>query len=316
MARLVDDLLDMTRISRGKLRLRRARLELGELVRRTLDDHRALLAERRISAALGERDLPLWIDADATRLAQVVGNLLQNAAKFANPDGHVEVTVERSGADATVRVRDDGIGFAGELLPALFRPFSQAERTLERTRGGLGLGLALSRALVEMHGGAIEARSDGPGRGAEFALRLPLVEPRGNAEPPRGAAAAPEAPRRVLVVDDNVDGATTLAELLRLRGHEVSVAHDGRAGLDAARRLAPDVILCDLGLPLLNGYDLARAVRADGDPRPVLVALTGYATAHDTARSADAGFDAHVVKPPDVDRLFALVAGSPRRTRG
>jgi two-component system CheB/CheR fusion protein len=308
LTRLVDDLLDVTRISRGKVQLRRSRVDLGATVRRTMEDLRADFASRNIALELREPAGTTWVDGDATRLAQVVGNLLANAAKFTEPGGHVSVTIDRVGESATIRVRDDGVGIAPDVLRTLFEPFTQADRTLHRARGGLGLGLALVKGIVELHGGRATARSEGEGRGAEFTISLPIAAEEGDAaagdRPARHAAR-----RRILVVEDNEDAAVTLRDLLELDGHEVHVAGDGETALRAALRLRPDVILCDVGLPGVDGYEVARRLRSSREADAItLVALTGYASQEDVERALGAGFDHHLGKPPDLDKLLRILA--------
>jgi PAS domain S-box-containing protein len=313
LARLVDDLLDVTRISRGRIQLRRGRVEVAELVRQAVEDHRAVFEARSIALATRLDPGPLWIDADAARVAQVVGNLLSNAAKFTRAHGHVAVTVERRGdALVAIGVTDDGIGIAPELLPSIFEPFTQADDSLDRSFGGLGLGLALVKALVEMHGGRVEARSQGLGRGAELTVSFPLAAQAGadGAEATAAARRAPAAPRRVLVVEDNVDAAEMLGEILAAAGHEVAIAHDGEAGVARARAFAPDVVICDIGLPGLDGYEVARRIRADGARSPTLIALTGYALPDDRERALEAGFDRHLAKPFELTALEELLASA------
>ncbi len=310
LTRLVDDLLDVTRISRGKIQLRRHRVELTDLVRHTAEDHRPAFDARAVELGLRIDPGPLWIDADAARIAQIVGNLLQNSAKFTNPKGHVAVSVERAGsAHVAIRVADDGIGIDPVVLPGIFEPFTQADDSLDRSHGGLGLGLALVEALVEMHGGRVEARSPGLERGAEFTVTLPLA-----ADGVAGREAAPEprrAPggrRRVLVIEDNLDGAEMLRETLAMSGHEVVLAHDGEEGVAKARALKPDVVICDIGLPGLDGYEVARRIRADRALSPILIALTGYALPEDQAKALEAGFHRHLAKPFDIAALEAVLA--------
>jgi two-component system CheB/CheR fusion protein len=308
----VDDLLDLTRISRGKIQVRRETVDLAEIVARTAEDHRALLADAGVSLEVRVAAGALPVDGDATRLAQVLGNLLQNAAKFTPGGGRVTVHLAGEGAEAVLRVQDDGVGIDRAMLPRLFEPFSQAEATLARSRGGLGLGLALVRRLAQLHDGSVSVRSDGIGRGAEFTVRLPLSA-RGPAHPRPAPARPPLAGRRVLVIDDNVDAAETLRDLLEMSGHAAAVAHDGAAALALARAFAPDAILCDIGLPGMDGYAVARALRADAALAGVLlVALTGYALPEDQRRASEAGFDAHVAKPPPLETIEALL----RRARG
>jgi PAS domain S-box-containing protein len=314
LTRLVDDLLDVTRISQGKIHLQRSRFDLVELVKRTIEDHRSLFAAAELDLVLRAPDLPTWIHADPTRIAQVVGNLLANSARFSEPGGRVEVTLAReAGCLALLTVRDQGMGFSPELGDRLFEPFIQAERTLHRSRGGLGLGLSLVRGLVELHGGTVEARSEGPGHGAEFRIRLPLSE-----EPPvrdgdRARDPTRMVRRRVLIVEDNADAADTLREVLLIWDHEVEVARDGVEGIEKARSFRPDLILCDLGLPLLDGYEVAKAVR--GDPAlagTYLVAVTGYASGADQRRAADAGFHRHLAKPVPLDVIEEVLLTAPR----
>jgi signal transduction histidine kinase/ActR/RegA family two-component response regulator len=316
LARLVDDLLDVTRVSSGKVQLRLERLDLVDVVRRAAADHRVLFAERGVELKL---DLPpgaLGVNGDAARLTQVIGNLLQNAAKFTPQRGTVVVSVglERD-REAVVRVRDTGAGVAPEVLTRLFQPFVQGEATLDRSRGGLGLGLALVKGLVETHGGTVAVASEGPGRGAEFSFRLPVDERPRVGEPAGKSSRLPPAARRVLDIEDNVDAAETLRDLLALSGHQVEIAFDGAAGLAAARAFLPDAVLCDVGLPGIDGYDVARALRADSALRGVLlVAVTGYGAPEDAARALEAGFDCHIAKPPALEAIEKiLVNGAPPR---
>ena len=305
LARLVDDLLDVTRIARGKIRLRKELVDLTEIVRRTVDDHCSLFASKGISLALKDGDT-LWLNADPTRLAQVTENLLHNAAKFTNRGGHVTVELERQNGRALLRIRDEGVGIERAVLATIFKPYVQGEKTLEKTRGGLGLGLALSKGIVELHGGSIEAFSGGPGKGAEFVVALPFL--RDVAPPPeRAPTPRPHGHLRICIVDDNEDAAHTLQDLLELGGHKVHVAIDGQLGLDLSLAVQPDVVLCDVGLPLLDGFEVARRLRAAGSTA-MLVALTGYASPEDAQQAKDAGFDHHLAKPIDIDRLQAVLS--------
>jgi two-component system CheB/CheR fusion protein len=315
LARLIDDLLEVTRVTRNKIRLRRAPLELSELVRRSVEDYRSIFDERGLVLETELAPAPLPIDGDAVRLAQVVGNLLQNAAKFTPAGGRVVVSTSASTpvGRATLGVRDTGVGIEPAMLPRLFQPFMQADATLDRSKGGLGLGLALVRGLVELHGGRVEAHSEGPGKGAEFLVELPAAEPTAPEAPPRPARAV-EGRRRVLIIEDNVDAADSLCEVLRFGAHEVEVAYSGTEGLALAREFHPDVVLCDIGLPGMDGYEVARAFRADDALKgAVLVALSGYALPEDLKRAAAAGFDSHLPKPPPLDKLERLLAEAPRR---
>jgi two-component system CheB/CheR fusion protein len=309
LTRLVDDLLDVTRVARGKIQLRRERLELDALLRRALDDHRSLFEPREIDVDLSVGDGPFPVDGDPVRLAQVIGNLLQNAAKFTDARGLVRIRLEREGDAAALTVDDTGVGMTPETLASAFEPFTQADDTLHRSAGGLGLGLPLVRALVEMHGGTVEGRSAGLGEGAEFKVRLPLAA--GVARAPSRSPAPVAGPRRVLVVEDNLDAAETLRMVLEMGGHEVEVAHDGTRGLEAVREFRPDVVLCDIGLPGMDGYAVARAVRQDPEvASTVLVAVTGYALPEDQRRAAEAGFDRHLAKPVGVDEIQEVLARS------
>ncbi|ACL65079.1 histidine kinase [Anaeromyxobacter dehalogenans 2CP-1] len=316
LTRIVDDLLDVTRIARGKIELRRERIDLSEVIARTAEDYRDLLDDRRIALEVELSAGPLWADADPTRVAQVVGNLLSNAAKFTPPGGRVTVRAAAREGRAVIRVIDTGVGMPPELLGRIFEPFVQADRSLARSAGGLGLGLSLVKGIVELHGGAVEARSAGPGTGSELVIELPLAA--GGAEPllaPPAAPAGAAGPRRVLVVDDNVDAAETLAELLRHAGHEVAIAHDGPGALAAARAGAPDVVLCDIGLPGMSGYDVARALRRERGPGLLLVAISGYALPEDVHAAHEAGFDRHLAKPPRPDEVERAVASPPAGIR-
>jgi PAS domain S-box-containing protein len=308
MTRLVDELLDVTRIARGKIELRRDRLDLAQLVRRAGEDHAGLMRERGIELSVEVPREPAWTDGDRVRLAQVVGNLLQNSAKFTPPGGRVTLALELVRGGAEIHVRDTGSGMEPDLLSRVFEPFVQAERTLARTSGGLGLGLAMVKGLTEMHGGSVRAASAGPGQGAELVVRLPLVQEVAaeRAAPVRSAKAGRG--RRVLVVDDSEDAAESLAELVEMFGHMVEVAYDGPSAIAKARANTPDVILCDLGLPGMSGYDVARALRGASMAGLQIVAVSGFAQPEDLRRAAEAGFDRHVAKPLDPEEIERLLA--------
>ena len=304
LARLTDDLLDVTRVTRNKIVLQRERLDLVELVRRAAEDQRSVFEQHGVRLELQLDPGPLAVEADRARLAQVVSNLLQNAAKFTGTGGLTRVVLEQDGAaQAVLRLRDTGIGMDRRTLEGLFQPFVQADASLDRSQGGLGLGLALVKGLVELHGGSVTAHSEGLGRGAEFVVRLPLAPAVAEGPPARAPALAPGR-RRVLVIEDNPDGAESLCELLELNGHEVRVAHDGPQGLAEAQRFRPDVVLCDVGLPGMDGYAVARAFRAEPELAGArLVAVTGYALPEDLQRANEAGFDGHIAKPPAVEAI-------------
>lgn len=313
MTRLIDDLLDVTRISRGKINLQRERVNLNELALRTAEDHRGAFAASGITLEVHAATRPLWVHGDPTRLAQIIGNLLSNSAKFTLRGGKTIMSLASRHRQVVVRVQDNGIGMTSETMAHLFEPFMQGAQTIERTRGGLGLGLALVKGLVEMHGGRITAHSEGNGKGAEFTLTLPLRAPTPD------VAEAPTEKRswrgqRILVVEDNADAADSLREALELGNHQVVVAHSGTKGVEIARRFKPDVVLCDIGLPGMDGYDVARAIRADQDAivrSTFLVALSGYAQEEDVVKSKEAGFDRHVAKPPSIEAIESLLREAP-----
>lgn len=315
MTRLIDDLLDLSRVSRGKILLHMGRVELGELVRTTTGDYQLAAQGAGIRLELGIPEAPIWIRADAIRVSQSLANVLGNALKFTARGTRilVEVNVEREAREVLIRVTDEGMGMTPELIARLFQPFEQGEHSPER--GGLGLGLALVKRLMELHGGRVEAASEGPGKGSVFVLHLPLTEVAADAE------AAPEVveqlPRRVLVIEDNVDAAESLRMVLELSGHEVFIAATGPAGIEKARVLEPDVVLCDIGLPgPMNGYQVARALRADpATARLYLTALTGYGMEEDRSRAIEAGFDTHLTKPTDPSVLKRLLANLPSPSR-
>jgi two-component system CheB/CheR fusion protein len=314
MTRLVSDLLDVSRITRGKIPLQCERIDLREAVSRTLEDHRSVFVARGIELHGEQPGRPVWVNGDATRLAQALGNLLHNSAKFTNDGGAVSVMLRQEGQTAVLRVRDTGVGIAPDMLGGIFHPFIQGDRTLDRSPGGLGLGLALVKGVVELHGGEVAAHSEGFGNGAEFTVRLPT-------QPEPAPAAPPELElvkraRRILVIEDNEDAAESLREALALDEHEVALAFDGPHGLERARSFKPEVVLCDVGLPGMDGYQVARAFRSDHELNGIaLVALTGYALPEDVERAKDAGFDRHLAKPPEIGALERILAELPRRQR-
>jgi PAS domain S-box-containing protein len=316
LTRLVDDLLDVSRITRGKIQLQIEPLDLATVVSGALETSRPMIDARKHTLALTQPDQPIHVAGDLVRLTQVIANLLNNAAKFQAEGGTIEVRIARVGDDAWVHVNDRGIGIAPEMIGEVFDLFAQVERTMDRAEGGLGIGLSLVKTLVEMHGGSVVAKSEGRGSGSEFSIRLPClpVESAGaGGEPASRDAAVNGRSLSVLVVDDNRDAAESLALLLRLRGHKTATAHDGKRALQIALDAKPDVVLLDLGLPGLDGFEVCRMLRAHGSSAYV-VAVTGYGRDTDRRRSHSAGFDAHLVKPVDPEGLVKLLgeATAPR----
>jgi PAS domain S-box-containing protein len=310
MARLTDDLLDVSRIARGKVRLRTETLDLAEIVRQTTEDYRPTLEkDSDLTLSLSVPGEPVWVEGDAVRLTQSLGNLLHNASKFTGAGGRVDVELTATARNARVTVRDNGRGMSAEMQRRLFEPFSQADDSLDRSAGGLGLGLALVKGLVELHEGSVTAHSAGVGRGSVFTLTLPLVTAPADAETLPEAASDRPAGLRILVVEDNADAAVSIQMLLELDGHAVDVALDGASGVSAARKHRPDIVLCDIGLPGgMNGYEVARQLRASpGLEDVMLVAVTGYGQDEDRQKSAAAGFDRHLLKPIDFAELGMLL---------
>ncbi len=322
LVHLVDDLLDVSRITHGKIALRKERVALADVVARAVETARPAIEGRGQKLTVSLPAAPVHLDADPSRLAQVVGNLLGNASKYTQPGGSIWITAERLDEELVLRVRDTGVGLAPDLLPQVFDLFVQGDRSLDRARGGLGIGLTVVRRLVELHGGRVEARSAGLGHGSEFVIRLPVPQtPFATAAtepPPAASPGVPARALRILVVDDNTDSAQGLASVLTLWGHEVRVAFDGLAALELAEAQVPDVILSDIGLPGMDGYALARRLREHpGFGGAVLIALSGYGRDDDRRRALDAGFDHHLVKPPDLAALGellgrAMTVGEPR----
>jgi PAS domain S-box-containing protein len=309
LARLVDDLLDVARITRGRMTLRMETVRLGGVVERAVETTRDLVEARAHLLTLALPDEPLHVSGDPSRLEQVVVNLITNAAKYTEPGGRIEVMARREGEQAVLRVRDNGVGIAPEMLSRVFDLFAQAHRGPARVEGGLGIGLTVVQRLVELHGGRVEVTSEGLGRGAEFHVSFPCVPVAdANPVPARSAGEGHGGPVRVLVVDDNADVAEGLMMLLELLGHLVRVAHDGMAALEAVRVNVPDLMLVDIGLPGMDGYELARNVRQDSRLKGVvLVALTGYGRDEDKRKAIEAGFDEHLVKPLTVETFQKLL---------
>jgi signal transduction histidine kinase len=305
LAHLVDDLLDVARVTSGKIALIRRPLELSQAVRHSLA---ALTASGRTERHRVTIDLqPVWAEVDETRFEQIVNNLVGNALRFTPATGSIEITLREEDREAVLCVRDSGVGIAREILPRVFDLFAQGEREPDRGGGGLGLGLTLVRRITELHGGSVQAASEGPGHGSTFTVRLPAIPTAAAPAPPAPIAPAGVTPRRILVVEDNPDGREMLHHLLKMAGHEVLEAVDGPSGLEATLRQRPDVALVDVGLPGLDGYELARRVRATGDASIYLVALTGYGQPDDRRQAMEAGFDAHLVKPVNPEALLATI---------
>jgi PAS domain S-box-containing protein len=322
LGRIVDDLLDVARITRGRVPLRRERVLLADLLQRAVDGARALMDERGHALTLTVPTDAVQLDADPARLEQAIANLLTNAAKYTDPGGTITLVGERDGDDAVIRVRDDGMGIPSHQLPYVFDLFAQGERALDRAQGGLGIGLTLVRRIAELHGGTVEARSEGLGRGAEFTIRLPAVTHAGaesvvTLPVAQSRPREPQHPARVLMVEDNPDAAESLVMILELLGHHVRVVHNGPAALATALANVPDIMLVDIGLPGMDGYQVAQAIRREPSLKHLLlVALTGYGRPEDKQRAMAAGFDYHLVKPVDLDALGDLVSrlGSPSRS--
>lgn len=310
MARLLDDLLDVSRISRGKIELRREPLELTSVVHRAVEAVRSLFEQRRHELTVSLPPAAVYVNADSTRLEQVLTNLLNNAAKYTDPGGHISITLDAQAGEAVLRVRDTGIGIDPQMLPHIFDLFVQAERRLDRAQGGVGIGLTLVNRLVELHGGRVEAHSPGLGQGSEFTVWLPTTTERSesNSDPAQGGQTRPLPRRRVLVVDDNPDAADSLALLLGFAGQDVRTTYDGLSALEQAQEFAPEVVLLDIGMPGMDGYEVARRLRNEGGlHQALLVALTGWGQEEDRRRSAEAGFDHHLVKPVEPKRLRELL---------
>ena len=314
LVRLIDDLLDVARITRGAITLHRERVDMAEVVARALETSRPLIDARRHELAVVLPEEPLTVEGDITRLSQVLGNLLNNAAKYTDAEGRIHVRVERDGTEAVVHVQDNGIGISEAVLPKVFDLFTQVDRRLDRPSGGLGIGLALVRRLVDMHGGTVSAHSGGPGQGTEIVVRLPIgVEKRRlPLQPPdaREQVTPTTRPCRILVVDDNKDAADSMGLALELAGHDVRTAYDGHEALELAPAFAPEVLLLDLGMPGLNGFEISRHIRQQPwGTSLALIAVTGWGQEQDRRRTAEAGFDAHLTKPVGTADLLTALAG-------
>jgi PAS domain S-box-containing protein len=309
MARLIDDLLDIGRISQGKIRLRKERLSVRGVIDHTLELCEGHIKDRDPPLTVSVADETMHVDADKTRIAQVLCNLLGNAVKYSDPGRPIVLSARRDGEQAAFSVKDSGVGIPPEMLARIFDPFYQLDRSLEKSQGGLGIGLTIVKRLVEMHGGSVEAHSEGLGRGSEFVVKLPLVHPATHAaEKSSEPSSPPTATRRILVVDDNVDAATSLATLLKMMGNDIQTAHDGIAAVEAANAFRPDLILLDIGMPGMNGYDACRRIREERWAKDaVIVALTGWGQDDDIRQSREAGFDLHMLKPVEPAALESLL---------
>jgi CheY-like chemotaxis protein/two-component sensor histidine kinase len=314
MVRLVDDLLDLSRVGRGTIELRRERIGLAQIIEQAVETSRPTIDQAGHQLTVDVSPMPVYVDADLIRMAQVFSNILNNAAKYTEPGGRIHLSAYRQGDDAVVKIKDDGVGIPTDMLPRIFDTFTQVNRTLERSQSGLGIGLSIVKTLVEMHNGSVEATSDGIGKGSEFTVRLPIVlsvlESRPDVAEPRRHSGS----RRVLVVDDNRDAAASLAMMLRVMGNESKTAHDGLEAIEVAAIYRPDVMFIDIGMPNLNGYHTARRIREQPWGKTiVLAALTGWGQDDDRRRSEEAGFDYHLVKPVEpsvVEKILTSTAES------
>jgi PAS domain S-box-containing protein len=315
MIRLIDDLLDVSRITHDKLELRKQTVELARVVESAIETSRPLIEESNHQLTVSLPKAPVYLEADEIRLAQIFSNLLNNAAKYTAAGGRIQLTAEKRRDAAVVTVKDSGIGIPKSKLSHVFEMFAQIDSSLGQTRGGLGIGLTLAKRLVHLHGGTIEAKSDGPGKGSEFIVRLPITRQGLNLEQLRSAAdgqqALPTSSLRVLIVDDNRNTANSLAMVLRTMGNEIRIAHDGEEAISIAKTFEPEVALLDIGLPKLNGYEVCRRIRQEPWGRTaVVVALTGWGRKEDFSNAQEAGFDHHIVKPANPEEVMKLVAGS------
>jgi signal transduction histidine kinase len=312
LVRLIDDLLDVSRITQGKIELRREIIAIADVLQSAIESSRTLIDGARHTLTVDVPDEKLYFNADLTRLAQVVSNLLNNAAKYTPNEGAISLSVWREGEDGFISVADNGLGIPAEMLPEIFTLFTQVDHNVGHSQGGLGIGLALVKNLVELHGGTISAESAGPNKGSRFTVRLPLAIPVSGDEPKAESRLEGSlAPLRILIVDDNVASAQTIGWMLEMAGHEYHLVHDGAEALRAARKLMPDVILLDIGLPGMDGYEVCRQIRSDPVLRNILViAQTGWGQLGDKQKTTQAGFDHHLVKPISFDDLTKLLSSA------
>jgi CheY-like chemotaxis protein len=317
IVRLVDDLLDVSRISRGKIELRRERVELNSLVREVVEAARALTQCDDQEITVESAPEPIYLLVDPTRIAQVIGNIVNNACKFSGDGGRISVIIETDGSSALIRTRDNGIGIAPDKRTMIFEMFTQIDTSLERTERGLGIGLALAKTLVELHDGEITVESEGPGRGSEFIVRLPLAGDTSEAPMASGHQVPRLSGRRILVVDDNHDSAAALAILLEMMGNETRTAHDGLSAYETALAFRPELMLLDIGLPRMNGYDVCRRIRKEPWGEAItIVALTGWGQKEDVRKSIEAGFNGHLVKPVELEALADVLADAEPASEG
>ncbi len=311
MSQMMNDLLDVSRITRGQVRLKRELRDFAEIVRHAVEDHRSAVNESGLTLVSKVPDRPMWMMGDPMRLAQIVGNLLHNASKFTDPGGTLTIRlVEAPGGGVLLSVHDTGIGIETDMLKDIFEPFTQSDHSIDRTRGGLGMGLALVKGFVELHGGSVRVESAGLGCGSEFTVRLPLTKDHVSPGPDLSALNTPSEPsRRILIIEDNQDAARSIQMLLELAGHRVKTANTGSEGIQAAEQFRPEMVLCDIGLPGLDGYAVARQLRKQSELKGIyLVAISGYGQEADQLRARDAGFDVHLTKPISLDHLHEILA--------
>jgi CheY-like chemotaxis protein/anti-sigma regulatory factor (Ser/Thr protein kinase) len=315
LAGLVDDLLDVSRITQGKITLHREAIELGKVLEHSLEIVRPLVDSKRHSLSVDTPDVQIWVFGDFSRLSQIFSNVLHNAAKYTSDGGTIDLRVVVDRGAVTVRVRDNGIGIEAQFLPYVFEVFTQGYRGLDRSQGGLGVGLAVVRRLVELHQGEVNVVSEGAGRGTEVSVKMPCISEVARHSGVQATAAARQSGKRILVVDDNADAAESIAVFMRIEGHEVKTVTDAMQALACLDVFAPQVAIIDIGLPGMNGYELATTIRANAAlPTPLMIALTGYGQAEDFDRSRDAGFHQHFVKPADLRSIQAAIdAGLPEQ---
>lgn len=308
LARLIDDLLDVSRITRGKIELRKQRIEATPIIKSAIEVVRPLIGARKHELNVSFTPGTLWCDADPTRLEQMLINLLNNAAKYTGERGHIELTADHVGDTVSFRVKDDGIGIPPEKLDEMFELFAQGDRTIARSEGGLGIGLTVVKRMAELHGGTVTAHSDGVGQGSEFTIMLPGIP--APTKPPSvvaPVAAAQERRSKILIIDDNEDIARALAKMLQLSGHDVYTAHEGGEAIKEALAVRPEIVLLDVGLPGMDGFQVAERLREEGMRNSVIIGISGYGQEEDHLRAREAGFDHHLVKPFDYDALMTLI---------